>query len=211
MEVLLQNFRYAFRRLAKSPGFTAVAVLTLGLGMGATTAVFTLLKRVVLDPLPYPRPDELVRLKSPVPGIGPREEWNVSPGAYFFFRAQSRTTQGIAAYVFSTANVEVPGEPLRVAVATVSAETLPLLGAAADQGRLISHEDDVPGAPGVAVLSHPFWVRQFGADRSAVGRTITVNIWFPDSISAGTIPNFCAADRRSSASTCSCSFISTSA
>jgi len=128
---LLQDLRYAVRTLAKSPGFTVVAVLTLALGIGATTAVYTALERVVLDPLPYPESDRLVQLKSAVPAVGPGTEWDVSEGAWFFFGREARTIDGLGAYRRGGANLLGPDGPERVRTAQVSARTLPLLGARA--------------------------------------------------------------------------------
>src|SRR5204863_8779755 len=98
MDTLLQDLRYAVRTLAKSPGFTTVAVLTLAVGVGARTAVYMALERVVLDPLPYPEAGRLVQLKSAVPGVAPGAEWNVSAGAWVFFRDQARTIDALGTY-----------------------------------------------------------------------------------------------------------------
>ena len=95
---MIQDLRYALRGLLRSPGFATAAVLTLALGMGASTAVFTLLKRVVLDGLPYPESGRLVRLKNQVPGVGPGEEWQMSTAQYFYFREHAKSLAEIGIY-----------------------------------------------------------------------------------------------------------------
>src|SRR6059036_1249120 len=137
MDGLLRDLRYAVRTLVKSPGFTLVAVLTLALGIGASTAVYTALERVVLDPLPYPDANRLVQLKSSVPKVGPGTEWDVSEGAWFYFGREARTIDGLAAYRRGGANLIGPDGPERARTAHISAHALPLLGARAVVGRLI--------------------------------------------------------------------------
>lgn len=175
MDTLLQDLRYAARSLAKSPGFTLVAVLTLALGIGATTAMYAVLERVVLDPLPYPNAERLVRLKSAVPSVGPDVEWDVSEGAWWFFRGEARTIDELGAYRSSGANVLGPEGPERARTAVLTASALRMLGAQPVVGRLIGEQDDDPGAPPVVLLSHGFWQRQFGADPGVVGRTLSID------------------------------------
>jgi predicted permease len=174
MNALLHDLRYAVRTLAKSPGFTVVAILTLALGIGASTAVYTALERVVLDPLPYPDANRLVQLKSSVPKVGPGTEWDVSEGAWFFFGREAHTIDGLGAYRRGGANLLGPDGPERVRTAQVSARILPLLGARAIVGRLIDEHDDVPGGAQVAVVSQRFWQRRLGGDARVIGTTITI-------------------------------------
>ncbi len=174
IDALAQDLRYAVRTLAKSPGFTLVAVLTLALGIGASTAVYTALERVVLDPLPYPDANRLVQLKSSVPKVGPGTEWDVSEGAWWFFGREARTIDGLGAYRRSGANLVGPDGPERARTAQVSAHTLKLLGARTTLGRLIDEHDDVPGGPQVAVVSHRFWQRRLGGDDRVIGTTISI-------------------------------------
>ena len=171
---MLQDLRYAIRTLAKSPGFAIVAVLTLALGIGASTAVYTALERVVLDPLPYPDADRLVQLKSSVPRVGPGTEWDVSEGAWWFFGREARTIDGLGAYRRGGANLVGPDGPERARTAQVSAHTLQLLGAQAIRGRLIDEHDDVPGGAQVAVVSHRFWQRRLGGDDRVIGTTFNI-------------------------------------
>src|SRR5213593_668157 len=174
MDGLLRDLRYAVRTLVKSPGFTLVAVLTLALGIGASTAVYTALERVVLDPLPYPDADRLVQLKSSVPRVGPRTEWDVSAGAWFFFGREAHTIDGLGAYSRGGANLVGPDGPERARTTQVSAHTLQLLGARAIRGRLIDEHDDVPGGAQVAVVSHRFWQRRLGGDDRVIGTAISI-------------------------------------
>jgi predicted permease len=175
MDSVLQDLRYAVRTLKKSPGFTLVAILTLALGIGASTAVYTALERVVLDPLPYPDANRLVQLKSSVPKVGPGTEWDVSEGAWFFFGREAHTIEMLGAYRRGGANLVGPDGSKRVRTADVSAHTLPLLGARAALGRLIDEHDDAPGGARVAVVSYRFWQNRLGGDRRAIGTTIAIN------------------------------------
>jgi putative ABC transport system permease protein len=167
--------RLGVRRLLRTPTFTVTTVLTLALGMGATTAIYTLVQRVVLDPLPYPHADRLVRLKNPFPAVGPNVQWELSTAQYFYYAKHAPDLAAIGLYGQNGANFEATGTPRRVTVAGVTASALGLLGARAIIGRLIDAKDDAPGAPLVAVLSRDFWRREFGGDSTVVGRTITLN------------------------------------
>ena len=172
---MLTDLRYAVRSLAKSPGFTAVAVFTLALGIGASTAIYTAVERVVLDPLPYPDADRLVRLKSAVPGVAHGTEWDVSEGAWWFFGKQAGTIDVLGAYRRSGDNVLGPDGPERVRTAAVTASALRILGARAAFGRVIDENDDEPGAPAVAVISDGFWRRQLGGDPRIIGTAISIS------------------------------------
>lgn len=169
---MLQTFRHVVRGLLRRPAFSAVSVLTLSLGIAGSTSIYALLEGVVLDPLPYPDADRLVRLKSQVPGVGPGTEWDLSPGELFHFGQHSRTLEAIGAYRRTTATVQTSAGPARVSAALASASTFPLLGATTVAGRLIGSADDRPGAQPVATISHAFWQRQFGAAPNAVGQTL---------------------------------------
>ncbi len=151
-----------------------IDALALALGIGASTAVYTALERVVLDPLPYPDANRLVQLKSSVPKVGPGTEWDVSEGAWFFFGREARTIDGLGAYRRGGANLSGPDGPERARTAQIAAHTLPLLGARAVLGRLIDEHDDVPGGAPVAVVSHRFWQRRLGGDARVVGTTISI-------------------------------------
>ncbi|MGH7475412.1 MAG: ABC transporter permease [Longimicrobiales bacterium] len=172
---LIRESRVAVRALLRAPGYAAVAVLTLALGIAATTSMYAILERVVLDPLPYPQAERLVRLKSAVPSVGPDVEWDVSEGAWWFFRAEARSVETLGGYGAGGANVLGPEGPERARIAVLTASTLRLLGARAAVGRLIDDQDDGPGAPRVVVLSYGFWQRQFGANPAVIGEVLDIN------------------------------------
>ena len=175
MDTLTQDLRYALRSLRRSRGVTLAAVLTLGLGMGASTAVFALLKRAVLDPLPYRESSRLVRLKNRVSGVGPGVEWDMSTAQYFYLREHATSLAAIGIYQTGGTNVAGQGGPERAVATVCNAGLLRLLGAPAAVGRLFDERDDAPGAPAVVVLSYGFWKREFGADGGVVGRRLSLN------------------------------------
>jgi predicted permease len=171
----MNDLRQAFRSLRRSPGFAAAAILTLGLGMGASTAVFTLLKRVVLDPLPYPESARLVRLKNQVPGVAPDEEWQLSTAQYFYYREHAGSMEDIGLFQRGAVNVATPGDPVRARTAVVTPGLLRLIGARARNGRLFDSSETLPGGSAVALLSHGFWRERFGGDPGVVGSTLRLD------------------------------------
>ena len=175
MENLVQDIRYGIRTLAKNPGFTAVAVLTLALGIGANTAIFSVVESVLLRPLPYPQPENLVEIwntyQPQIPQIG------LSPGDYADWRQQNASFSEMGAYVRITQgfNLTGEGEPQRVLTSYASASLLPMLGARVVAGRsFVPEEDRVGGAP-VVILGHRLWQSRFGGDPRVVGRSITLD------------------------------------
>jgi predicted permease len=174
MNSLRLDFRYALRTLRANPGFTAVAVITLALGLGATTAMYTVLDRVLLRALPYPQPDRLIRIWHFNPqSVVPRE--NV---AYQTFHELDPAIGAIDAAAGVSPRwdftVSAP-EPERASGYWVAASFFPLTGARTALGRLFGPAEDAPGAAAVLVLSHEYWRRRFGGDSAVVGRTITVD------------------------------------
>jgi predicted permease len=178
LETLIQDVRYGLRTLRKSPGFTAVAVLTLALGIGANTAIFSVLDGVLLKPLPYPHPEQLVSVDVTPLALDPSLR-GMAPEDYFVFREQSSTFQDIGIYAETDTDhdVNVTGiaEPERVHALDVTDGTLSLLGVSPMFGRIFSRSDDSPGAPPSAILTYGYWQRKFSADPSAVGKTIIVD------------------------------------
>jgi predicted permease len=174
-DAVLRDLRFGFRGLRRHPGFSLAAILTLGIGLGATGSIYTLLQRVVLDPLPFPAAERLVRIKNPVPGVERGNEWNLSTAQYFHYRQNVRALDAMGLYRLDGMNAAARGEPTRVYAAVVTASLLPLVGARAALGRLFSEPDDVPGAPRVAVLSHGFWRSELGGDKAIVGKSIRLN------------------------------------
>jgi predicted permease len=178
LEALIQDVRYGLRTLRKSPGFSIVAVLTLALGIGANTAIFSVLDGVLLKPLPYPQPEQLVSVEISPLALNPSLR-GMAPEDYFVFREQSRTFQDIAIYAETDTDhdVNVTGfaEPERVHALDVTDGTLSLLGVSPMFGRIFSRSDDSPGAPPTAILTYGYWQRKFNADPAAVAKMIIVD------------------------------------
>ncbi|MDQ3606085.1 MAG: ADOP family duplicated permease, partial [Gemmatimonadota bacterium] len=176
MEQLLQNTRLALRTLLRSPGFTAVAVLTLALGIGATTAIFSVVNSVVLEPLDYPASDRLVHLEHPVPGLNPDWKWGLSEGGYFHLREHNRSFEEIGVYELWNLTLVGEGSAERVEAAAVSANLFGVLGGRPHLGRLLLPQENQRGESGtrVAVLDYDFWRTRFGADPAMVGSTIQI-------------------------------------
>ena len=170
---LRRELRQGARGLLRAPGFSLVILLTLALGIGASSAVFTLLKAVVLDPLPYPAAERLVVIKHPVPGISEGAEWNLSSASYFHFKERSRALEDLAVYVPSTMNVRGATDAQLVDVISATPNLFDMLGARPVRGRLFQPADGVPEASRVALISHGYWQREFGGSAEAIGSTIT--------------------------------------
>ncbi|HXT41232.1 MAG TPA: ABC transporter permease [Candidatus Angelobacter sp.] len=168
----MQDLRFAFRQLLKNPGFTTVAVLTLALGIGANTAIFSVVNTVLLRPLPYREPDQLVQL---------RMDWSGKPSTligsatYVEVKAQSQSLARIAAYSGGDMTLTGVGSVERVVSGAVTADFFPLLGIQPALGRNFTREEDKPNGPKVAILGHGLWQSRFGGDANVLGRTITLN------------------------------------
>lgn len=171
MDTLIHDFRFALRTLARAPGYTAVALLTLALGIGATAAIFTIVNGVLLRPLPYPQADQLVRVyqASPTRDV---TEGALSPPDFEDWRAQSRSFSGMAAYWAGTMTI-TGGEPAEARGAWVTEDFFPLLGTPMQLGRPLS-ADDTRQRARVAVISDGLWRSRFGGDPGVIGRTLEV-------------------------------------
>jgi putative ABC transport system permease protein len=169
---VLRDTRHAIRQLQGAPAFTVVVVLTLALGIGATSAIFSVVNGVLLRPLPYADPDALVRVHEVVPQYG---RFAVAPATFLDWRLQSTVFERIAAYDTGSATYSEATGPERVASALVSWDLLRLMGVAPALGRGFTAEDGTPGAAQVIVLSHGMWQRRFGGDPGAIGRSITLS------------------------------------
>lgn len=171
--MLWNELQHSARALRRTPSFSIIATITLALGIGATTAIYSVLDAVVLRPLPYRQPQELVSILHPtnVPGNGERK-WGVSIGGYYEFRNHARTIRDIALYRTSSFTVTNNGSADMARVATSSASMFPTLMARAKHGRLILESDDKPGAALVTVLSDEYFMRRFGGDVSIIGRNL---------------------------------------
>ncbi len=174
MGSLIQDLRYGCRALARSPGFTVVAVLTLALGIGATSAIFSVVHWVLLRPLPFPDPERLVLIAEHNLSKG-WERFAVSPPNFLDWRERSRAFESMAIANGTSLTVLGADEPERIQGLAVSSELLPLLGVAPTLGRTFRPGEDRPGAERVAVLRHEIWQRRFGADPSIVGRSISLS------------------------------------
>jgi putative ABC transport system permease protein len=176
METLVNDVRYSLRTLARNPSFTIVAVLALALGIGANTAIFSIIDAVLLRPLPYQEPEKLVKVWTNFTGIGlPNDRNWVSPPEFVDLRALNKSFSGVAAISGDSFNISTGGTPERVEGAQVSASFLDLLGVRPTTGRGFLPGEDQPGRDNVILLSHDLWQRRFGGDPAIVGRTITVN------------------------------------
>jgi MacB-like periplasmic core domain len=174
----MHDLKFTFRQLRKSPGFTLVTVLTLALGVGATTAIFGVVDGVVLKPLSYPHPEQLVSVEVSPVALDPSLR-GMAPEDYFIFREQNRTFQqiGIYAETDTDRDVNVTGfaEPERVHALNVTHDVLSTLAVQPMIGRVFLASDDSPGAPATAILSYGYWQRHFSGDTSVIGKTITVD------------------------------------
>jgi putative ABC transport system permease protein len=187
-DTLRQDLRHAIRSLLRSPGYAAVTILTLALGIGANTAIFSIVNGVILRPLGYPQPEQLMYLTTQFPAFGFNQFW-VSPPEYFEFREINQSFQAVGAYTTGEVNLTAGDRPLRVRSASVDDGLMTALGVQPAIGRLFSKgETDlivpppVPGAPpappaplpAIAILSHELWQTAFGG-QSIIGQTIEVN------------------------------------
>jgi predicted permease len=181
LDLLRREGMRAARSLARSKTFTAVTVLTLALALGATTAIFAIVDRVVLRPLPYPQGSRLVSLTSPVPGIKASPLWGLARHEMVYFKRVSRTLEDVGVYQTEVLTVMGDGgqhQAERVASATVSASLFGVLRIVPERGRLLNEQDnenpDIQKSLTIGLLSHGFWERRFGGDPTIVGKTIDV-------------------------------------
>ena len=171
MDTLLQDVKHALRQAWQSPAFAVPAVAALALGIGANTAIFSVVNAVLLKPLPYPEPTRLMLMLNTSPqGSGP----GASPTKFNNWRRQTNVLQDVSAYRFSAVNL-TEGEPEQVDTAHVSAGFFRLFGAPVAAGRTFAAAEDLPNGPHVAVLSQGFWKRRFGGDPAVVGRKLSLN------------------------------------
>jgi predicted permease len=174
MPAFLQDIRYAIRTLRRSPGLTSVIVLSLAIGIGANTAIFSLVNGLLLKPLPYPEPDRLAILWLRSPGINIPQDWP-SPGQFADIRTENTSFSEMSISRGRSATLVGADQPQRVEVLETSSTLFRLLGATPLHGRLLQSDEDDPGKPAVAILSYGLWQRAFGGDPAVVGRTITMN------------------------------------
>jgi predicted permease len=179
LESLFADLKLALRRLRKSPGFGITVLLTLAIGIGANTAVFTVVNSILLKPLPYPQPDQLVAVWLHAPGAAGLanfvEGLRLSPSMYLTFAEHNRTFQSIGVWVSGTANVTGIAQPEEVHTTYISDGVLQTLNVSPTAGRWILTADQVPRSHEVVMLSYGYWQRRFGGDSSVIGRNIEVD------------------------------------
>jgi len=171
MDAILNDLRHSARSLWKSPGFTAIAIVTLALGIGANTAIFSAVNAVLLRPLPFDDPDQLVRVYSLYEG----SLWTASPPDFVDWQRANRSFARMAAGHPNAVTLTGDGVADRVEGARVTADLFPLLGVSPRYGRALSEEDEVVGEDKVVVLGHGLWQRRYGGDREVIGRTVTLD------------------------------------
>jgi putative ABC transport system permease protein len=176
MEALWNDLRYAVRMLVKTPGFTIIAVITLALGIGANTAIFSIVNAVLLRALPYSNPENLVQISNTFLPAWPK--LGLSPGDFQDWKKQAHNFSEMAAYVDVATdgfNLTGEGEPERVKVAYATSNLFPMLGIRPVAGRTFAPSDDKPGSAPEVLLSHRLWQNHFGSDAAVVGRTIQLD------------------------------------
>ncbi len=173
MEAIWQDAKFGLRVLKQSPAFTVVAVLTLALGVGANTAIFSVMDAVLLRPFSYPDPARLLAINAL--NLQSQTPLNVSFTKFEQIKAQSKSLEAIAAFYTLNMSLATKGEVEPVSAARVSSDFFPILGAAPNQGRSFLPQEDQPGGADVIVISDGFWHSHFGADPELVGKSITLD------------------------------------
>src|SRR6476661_5639459 len=173
--VMLYDLRISIRQLLRKPGFTLAIIATLALGIGANSAIFSLINAVLLQPLPYANPDRLVRIwgRTTKPDI-PR--LLASEGEVLDYQQKFSSFEAVAAYAFREGNLTSGDQPERVRIFYTTSQLWKVLGVEPLLGRTFSEADDKPGAPAVVVLSYGVWRRNFAGDRTIVGKSIDINL-----------------------------------
>lgn len=169
---LRQDITGGVRGLIKSPGFAAAALITLGLGIGATSAIFSVVKAVLVTPLPYAEPERRVQIFSR--WVSFDKTW-LSTQEVVDYRNMAKTLQGVAAWNTGQQNLTGDGEPVRIGVGFITANTLDVLGARPLLGRMFTPAEDRPNGPQLALLGYPLWQARYGGDASIIGRTMMIN------------------------------------
>jgi predicted permease len=174
MNTLARDMGYALRAFFQNPGFTLAAILSLAIGIGANTVIFSITSALLLRPLPYKNADRLVILWNTSPGLGITQDW-FSTAQYFDIRSGHPGFEQVAIAIGGNFNLTGEGDPERVGVMRVSSSLLPMMGAQPMQGRLFTPGEDSPGHPATAVLTYGMWARRFGSDPHILSRSITLN------------------------------------
>jgi predicted permease len=170
----LSELGYVARRLRHNPGFTTACVLTLAVAIGANSAIFSVINGILLKPLAYPNPDQLIDLNHTAPGVN-FPDVRPAPFLYFTYREQGRSFQSIGLYASDSHSVTGLADPEQVQCLDVTAEILPMLGAEPELGRWFSEKDVAPSSPPTMILTQGWWQKRFGGDRSVIGRHVMVD------------------------------------
>lgn len=173
--MLWQDLGYAARSLRRTPGFTAAALLTLSLAIGANVAIFAVVESVVLNPLPYPDSGRLVELDHGAERLNLPNGMGLTPGVYYHYSERSRTLASLAIYQTDDATLSRGGDPERIRVARATPSLASVLQVPPALGRWFTDQESVPGAPQVAVLSHSLWNRRYGANPDILGQVVTLD------------------------------------
>jgi len=174
MTNLLRDLRYAFRALAQNPGFAAAAILSLAIGIGANTAIFSVTSALLLRPLPYRDASRLVIVWNRSPGLGITQDW-FSTAQYFDIKTRHSGFEDLAIAYGTNDNLTGNGDPERIGTIRISSNLLPMLGYRAAMGRLFTADEDVAGRNPTALLSYGTWIRRFGSDPHILGKSIQIN------------------------------------
>lgn len=174
MQTFLQDLKYALRMLKKNPAFTTVAILTLAVGIGANSAIFSVVNSVLLRPLPFRQPDQLVRVYSEFPTMQLQKFW-LSPPELLDIQREAKSWEAIGAWAPGGQNVGTESEPLRVTSAAITRSLIDVLGVQPERGRNFTEEEDRNGGPRVAIISHGLWQKGFGGASDIIGKQIQVN------------------------------------
>jgi len=174
MNTLTQDIRYALRTFAKNPGFALTAVLSLAIGIGANTSIFSVANALLLRPLPYADAERLVILWNRSPGLNITEDW-FSTAQYLDIKNGHHGFEQVAIAIGGNYNITGEGEPERVGVIRVSSNLLPMLGVVPAYGQVLAPEEDLPGRPATALLTEGMWARRYGHDPRMIGKSITIN------------------------------------
>jgi hypothetical protein len=174
IEDLSQDLRYATRSFAKTPGLSLMIVLSLAIGIGANTAIFSLTSTLLLKPLPYPNPNRIAILWLRSPGVGIPQDWP-SPGQYHDIVTQNHVFDDTALAIGDDFILTERSKAIKVDGIEATSSLLPMLGAKAMLGRIFLPEEDEPGKPQTVVLTYGFWQREFAGDPDVLGRSITLD------------------------------------
>ncbi len=174
MQTLMQDLRYAARMLMKNPGLTLVVVLSLAIGIGANTALFSVTSTLLLKPLPYPHPDRLAILWLRSPGIGIPQDWP-SRGQYHDIKTQNHVFEDTAIAIGDEYILSGLSKAIKVDGIEASSSLLPMLGAKPMLGRIFTADEDRPGKTDTVVLTYGLWKQVFGGDEKILGQKITLD------------------------------------